>query len=351
MKILIIGAGLLGASLAFRLARAGGEVTVIEAARPASAASGRSFGWINASFYADAAHHRLRAEAMRAHHRLQREMALPAPRWQGALWWEDQGQGFDQMQADLAALGYPADPVTAEQIAALEPALAHPPARALHFVTEGATDAAALTHALLAASGARVLSGLAAKGLIQTGGRVSGVASAIGPLIADHTILAAGVATPQLLHSIGLDLPMLQRPGLILRSDPVAFRITHILVTPEQEIRQTADGSLIAPCAAHHQSDPSESIAEGAAQTTLANLSDLFGSKISLAQTLIGHRPVPGDTLPVLGQACDGLSLAVMHSGVTLAAFAAEALADQILGQGADALWQPYAPARLLRAL
>ncbi len=50
MKLLILGAGLLGACLAYRLTRAGVAVTVAEATTPASGASGSSFGWINASF-------------------------------------------------------------------------------------------------------------------------------------------------------------------------------------------------------------------------------------------------------------------------------------------------------------
>lgn len=347
MKILIIGAGILGASAAYHLARKGAEVTVLEATAPAAAASGRSFGWINASFYANPAHHRLRVEAMAAHHRLGADLGQPD--WQGTLWFEDQGAGFDAMQADLTALGYPVEALTRSQIAALEPALKAPPARALHFPAEGATDAAALTTALLAASGAKLLSGIAAKGLLETGGRITGARTAIGPMLADHTVLAAGTATPAVLHSIGLDLPLLTRPGLILRTKPTKLRLRHIIVSPEQEIRQTPDGSLIAPCAANHQADSSETIAEGAAEATLANLRALFSDSIELADTRIGHRPVPFDTLPVLGPAREGLSLAVMHSGVTLAAFAGEALAALIMGQGVPALWAPYDPARLLR--
>ena len=60
MKILILGAGLIGACLAYRLTRAGCAVTVVEGATPASGASGSSFGWINASFYLNPAHHHLR---------------------------------------------------------------------------------------------------------------------------------------------------------------------------------------------------------------------------------------------------------------------------------------------------
>ncbi len=306
MKVLIIGAGMIGAATAFRLGRAGAEVTVLEAAKPAAAASGRSFGWINASFFANPAHHHLRVAAMAAHHRLQADLPDCAPNWQGTLWWEDEGAGFEAMQTELRDLGYPVEPLTRAEVAAAEPALRKPaqPRPALSL-REGAVEPAALTRALLAASGAKLLSGIAAKSLLTQGGRVTGARSPIGPFTADHTVLAAGVATPALLHSIGLDLPMLTRPGLLLRTKPVALRLNHILVTPEQEIRQIPDGSLLAPCAANHQADSAETIpdASAARAATLANLRGLFGA-VSEAETLLGHRPVPGDTLP--GSRCRG---------------------------------------------
>ena len=70
MKVVVVGAGIIGASVAYQLAKAGAQVTVIDGAGVAAGATGRSFGWINASFHADAAHFRLRAESMAAYHRL-----------------------------------------------------------------------------------------------------------------------------------------------------------------------------------------------------------------------------------------------------------------------------------------
>lgn len=90
-KIIVIGAGLVGASLAYELVRRGREVTVIEAELPAGQASGRSFGWINASFALNDAHFALRVAGMAAHERL--SSALPGfHRVSGCLWWEEQGK-------------------------------------------------------------------------------------------------------------------------------------------------------------------------------------------------------------------------------------------------------------------
>lgn len=341
MKILILGAGLLGASLAYRMTRAGCTVTVAEAATPASGASGSSFGWINASFYLTPHHHHLRVAAIAAHHRLATDLTLSAPTWSGTLWFESGGEALTRLLTDLTDLNYP---VTRHpNPATLEPALLAPPPEALTFPGEGATDPAALTLALLTASGATLLRHTPATALMTHNGQIIGAQTATGPLHADHTILATGTGTPTLLRSIGLDLPMVHRPGLILRTNPVPFRLNHILVTPHQEIRQLADGSLLTPCAAGHQADASEAIPDTALQDTLTHLTALLGP-VTPAETRRALRPVPADGLPVLGQAAPGLSLAVMHSGVTLAPLAAEALTAEINGQPPHPLWWPYRP-------
>ena len=352
-SVLIIGAGIVGASLAFHLSRQGAAVTVLEAATPASAASGRSFGWINASFHESPAHHHLRVAAMAAHHRLAALLPNHAPNWQGTLWFEDEGAGFDRKAAELAALGYPTTQLTSTEIAVLEPHLARRPTRALHFATEGAVDPAALTRALLAASGAKVLCGIAAKSLIKAGGQIKGARTAIGPFTADHTVLATGVATPALLAPLGLDLPMLRRPGIMVYSKPVSWRLNHILVTADQEIRQDPSGALLAPGVANHQADASEFIADpaGMAEATLIRLRVLFDAPVELDRFALGYRPVPGDGMPLIGAVQSGLSMAVMHSGLTLSALAGETLAREILGQGDMSLLADFRPRRLLKPL
>ena len=140
-RIAIIGAGIVGAAIAYRLAEAGQNVTVIEAGAPASGASGRSFGWINASFFADEAHFKLRSEGIAAWRRL----SMPDVRWPGCLWFEDEGAGFDQMAAALFEMGYPVERLDGEAVALAEPGLATPPSRALRFAGEGVGEARVAT--------------------------------------------------------------------------------------------------------------------------------------------------------------------------------------------------------------
>ena len=63
---MIVGAGILGASLAYALSQRGQDVTVLEQSLPASAASSKSFAWLNANFPDTAAYFELRREEWRA---------------------------------------------------------------------------------------------------------------------------------------------------------------------------------------------------------------------------------------------------------------------------------------------
>ena len=350
----VLGAGIIGAAIAHRLARRGARVTVIDAGLAAHGASGRSFGWINASFYLTPAHFHLRHAAMAAHRALAVELDLPTlpP---GCLWFESQGADLDAQAETLSELGYPVQVLTRAQIAALEPDLPNPPPRALRFPTESATDLAALTQRLLTSAshhGAQVWLGTPVLALHESRGRVTGVDTAQGPVQADHVILATGTATPALLAPLGLTFPMLHRPGAILRTAPVALRLSHILATPGQELRQDAMGRLLAPASANHQADSADQITDSAADltaTTLARLRAILpGQDIRAEQVLLAARPVPGDGLPAIGPVLPGLSMAVMHSGATLAPLAADLLVAELLGNHQSPELAPFRPDRLL---
>lgn len=348
---LILGAGITGAALAHRLSSLGGRVTVLEAGLPANVASGRSFGWVNASFFLSEAHFHLRHAAMQAHQALAQELGLdPSP--QSCLWYEEAGADFDHRHGLLARLGYPLRLLDRAGIGALEPQLANPPDRALLFPTEQAVDLIALTEALLAAAtakGAAVITGTRADALITAQGRVTGIRSGDATLTADHVILATGTGTPALLQPLGLKFPMLHCPGAIFRSQPLPRLLSHILATPEQEVRQDAAGRLIAPASAAHQSDSAETTAAPATlmAETLARLRGLFpAADIRPDRITLAERPVPGDGLPAIGAVLPGLSMAVMHSGATLAPHVANLMATEVMGQGDAADLRPFRPAR-----
>lgn len=345
--VIVIGAGVIGASVAYHLAHGGAQVTVVDGGL--AAASGTSFGWINASFYADVAHHRLRVAGMAAYGRL--GLADVPLRMAGALWWEEQGGALRSMHRDLVALGYPVEQLTGAQASALEPDLRGVPRDVLRFPSEGAAEVSALAAALIHASGARLVTGLAVTGLVETAGRIGGVATSGGVMNADHVVVAAGIGSPDILASVGVALPMLTRPGVLVRTTPVAATINSVLVTPHGEMRQMPDGRILASAVAGHQGDSASQVTENASDIgarVLDWMQPMIDERLDWDRVAQAYRPVPKDGLPVIGAVGPkGLHVAVMHSGVTLAAITGEAVAAEVLGQGGyDDLLAPYRPHR-----
>jgi len=65
-RYVVIGAGVLGACVAARLAEAGATVTLLEQDQPASAATRWSFAWLNSNDKAPLPYHELNHAGMRA---------------------------------------------------------------------------------------------------------------------------------------------------------------------------------------------------------------------------------------------------------------------------------------------
>jgi len=74
VKTIVIGAGVMGASVAYRLAQAGAAVTVLEATRIGGGTSGISFAWTNAHKKPPKPYHDLNVAGMKAHGSMRRRL-------------------------------------------------------------------------------------------------------------------------------------------------------------------------------------------------------------------------------------------------------------------------------------
>jgi len=349
-KIIVIGAGIIGAFAAYQLQKAGAEVLVLDAGTASATAA--SFGWINASFYLDDDHFQLRTDAIAAYRDLANDIALPV-RWSGCLCFENQGDAFDTQADALSALGYAFTQIDAQQFAGLVPRFEKPPARSLLFEQEAVAESGELARALLDAAiqmGARVAHGVFVQGFDVTRSRVTGVRTNAGVLAADHVVSAVGTATEQLLQDIDVALPMLTRPAVVVRTKPVAPLMSHVLVTEIGEVRQCADGTLLMPAAFSHQGDQSEKLLDAidrVADDAIARLQALFPEiPLAWSQATLAHRPVPQDQRPAVGPVAEGLYVACMHSGVTLGALMGEQIATEVLNGPSNETAKRLAPYR-----
>lgn len=351
--IVIVGTGVVGASIAFYLARDGARVTLIEAGEPGGVATRASWAWINASWGNSGSYFSFRLRSMQEWRRLAEEVPGLGLRWPGGLIWDLPLADLEAFAVEHGSWGYGIRRITRGDALAIEPGLADPPQFALHVADEGVVEPLAATLALLDAAKARsaLLRREHARELVLRNGRVIGVATDNGIATADRVIVAAGVDTPRLAATAGLTIPLETPPGLLVHSKPAPRCLNGLVMAAELHMRQTAEGRLVAGSdfvGADPGDDP-EATARDLFSRMAAMLKD--GSRLDYDFHSVGYRPTPADGLPIINSApgVGGLSIAVMHSGITNAPAVGLFMAREILKDEAVGDLAPYRLARFTK--
>lgn len=349
--IVVVGAGIIGASVAWHLTRAGARVTIVEAGGPGGVATPASFAWINASWGNPEPYFRLRTRSMREWTRLAGDCPGIELRWTGGLLWDLPPDQLDSYAREHGAWGYGMRVVDRAGIARIEPKLADPPPKAVHVPEEGAAEPAPAARALVADAvrkGAVLIEATAVRRLVMEGGSVAGIETSAGVIRADAVAVAAGAGTPALAATAGVDVPLATPPGLLVHSRPAGPLLNGLVLAERLHMRQTADGRIVAG-SDFGGADPGADAAETARALFEAVQAMLDGgARLGFDRYTVGYRPTPADGFPVIGPAAGvgGLYLAVMHSGITLAPAVGLFAAAELLGGEPEPLLAPYRPAR-----
>jgi glycine/D-amino acid oxidase-like deaminating enzyme len=333
--VVVVGAGIVGASVAYHLARRGVAVTVLDRVlAPAAGVTGDSFGWIGDSggdWPGGAAD--LRGSVRADYRRLEAEVPGVAVRWTGSLAWRHAGVP----PGDGARLARGQRWLGRSEVAALEPNLQDPPERAVWTPTDGGVDPVRTTEALVQAAralGARVVFGAGVASLRVVRGRVEGVVCAAGFYPASTVVLAAGTGVGALCAPLGVELPVAAQPAVLARVGAPPGLVRTILDTPEFEAREDRDGHLLV-AVPHGEQEVSGPALQRRVRHTLARLESSFSGagRLRLLGHGVGRRPMPVGG-PVVGYVTPDEStyVAVMHSAVTLAPTVGRLVADELVG-------------------
>ncbi|MWA08500.1 NAD(P)/FAD-dependent oxidoreductase [Streptomyces sp. BA2] len=327
--VVVVGAGIVGSSVAYHLARRSIPVTLLEQGpAPATGVTGDSFAWIRGSGgHWPGGAKDLREYALADYRRLEQELPQVAVRRTGSLSWagtpaEDSRPGPGQFR------------IGRSDIAALEPNLRHPPDQAIHTPSDAGVDPTALAHALVTAAGAHgatVLHETAVTSLQVTNGRVEGVLTSTGLHAAATVVLTAGTNIPKLCKPLPADLAIAASPATLARVTAPPGLVKTIVARPDFEVREVRDGNLL--LVVPHV-EGGAATCEQAAQDTLQRLKAAFqgSDQCRLLGYRTGRRPMPAHG-PVIGYATNDQSVyvAVMHSAITLAPTAGRLIADELV--------------------
>ena len=356
--VAVIGAGIVGSSIAYNLARSGCQVTIVEKGLPAARASGTTFGWINAAYANQPpSYQELRRYSLEEYRRISEDVPLPI-RWGGSLEWiaDDAGQRrmIDEVEAFRKATDAPTSIVDAERAREIEPNLSIADDRRLAWSTDdGAIDSAAATQALFDRAiqyGAEPLL-LSEVDRIYSRRRQVRVRTSFKTLEVDLAVVAAGIGTAELAETTDERVDSIEKstPGIIVTTDPIERVINTVLYGPDIHLHQLADGSVMigekagTPDSETHrlamagrpQDFPDDAVASQHAVRLLDRAREIVPalSAVRRAHVRIGWRPMPADGLPIIGHGgkAPNVYFATMHSGVSLAPIVGRLAAEEIL--------------------
>lgn len=351
-RIAVVGGGIMGASIAYHLAKRGAEVHLLEKRAPATGATANSFAWINAGSKRPRGYYELNHLGMAGWRRLERELG---PRlvmqWGGTLQWQAEAaraEAFKKGVLSQQALGYNTRVVEAAEMRALVPALDPGPVAAASFCDEeGTVDPVAATQLLLEAAkahGAVVRHPVTVSAFDFEGANVRGIRAAGETIAVDAVVLATGVDMPELGGMLGLKVPMEESPGLLAHTKPHARLLERILVGPGMTMKQLPNGEIVT--GVDFGGSPSRDT--GAAMgRTLLDGGSRFVPKLkdaTLDRVTLGFRVLPADGQPIIGRPVSrpNVYLAAMHSGITLSPAVGQLAAIELLDQVDVDLLQPY---------
>ncbi len=356
-RIVVVGAGVVGSSLAFRLAQAGQMVTLIDRGEPGWGTTGSSFAWTNANTKTPEDYFALNVAGMRAWLDLRDELGeTPWFSEGGNLVWVTGDAG--ELEARIARLrswGYPAEWLSRAEAAELEPALRieDEVEQAAYFPSESWVDGPGMTRAMVDEArkhGAATRFASQVTAIERDGGRVSGVRLAGGESIAaDLVVNCAGSGADVIARLAGRNLPLAPTRGLIVRASHAGGQVGRVVHTPRVHLRPDGDLLMLHHGDADAGIERGDSPAEWAAELLrrAAGYAPALASA-RVSRWSIGVRPIPADgrTSAGLVSAISGYAEVVTHSGVTLGPLLATLVARQIVDGETDPLLAPFSPDR-----
>lgn len=361
MRVVVIGAGLVGNLASLRLAQAGAEVTILERAVPGAEASSAAAGILAAQSEASADGPRF--DLTLASRELHAELAAELRERVGI----DVGYrrcGVIEAARDAEHLariahhaqwqrarGLSANVLDARGLRELEPGLAEGFVGGVHFPDEGAVDAARLVGAVAQAAaraGATFRTGVTVRGVRVEGGVARGVDTDAGLIEGDAVVVAAGAWSG--LVAGALKDPDAVRPArgqvVALETRPVPLRGVvfvpggYLVPRPEGEVLVGSTLEFVGYQRGVTVSGMSKLLA--LASGAVPSLADAV-----IARSWSNFRPFSADGAPLVGFGeARGLVVATGHhrSGIVLAPVTAEIVRDLVLHGSTRheaAVWSP----------
>jgi sarcosine oxidase subunit beta len=364
--VIVVGGGLIGTSIAYYLKKSGAAVILVDAKDIASGTSGSCDRAIMLQSKKPGPTLDLAIESAALYRELEEELEsdLEYRKCGGMIIieTEEELEAMKHMVSHQQKAGMDVKLISGEEARERQPGLSENVLGSTWWEHDAEVNPLRVSFAMAAGArrlGAKLKLGSPVQDIITENNRVIGVETEKEKLFADAVVVAAGVWTPSLFKSLGVEVPIIPRQGQILVSERLpSFLQTGILSASyianklkQSEDRETADpygvglaigqthsGSLLIGGSRRfvgYNTDTNPEIAQKIGETAVKAFPQL--AKARIIRAFAGLRPYTPDAKPILGplDGIDGLYIAAGHEGdgVALAPITGKVMAGMVCGE------------------
>ena len=359
--VAVVGGGLVGAAVAWGLARLGERIVMLDEADDAKRASRGNFalvwvqskglgmaeyaGWTvrSSNAWAGFADELRRETGIDVH--FERPGGFHLALSEREL--DTRAQTLMRLHNQPRMIGYETQILDATAVRRMLPDIGPEVVGGSYCPLDGHVNSQRLLRALhtgFAQNGGRYLPGCRVNGIGARNGSFR-MSTPMGEIVAGKVVLAAGNANMTLAPMVGLSAPMLPERGQIIVTQRTDRFLTHPVVT----IRQTDEGTIMIGDSKEESTDPAGMTPE--INTIMAQrAARMFPrlAKLNVVRTWAAIRVMTQDGFPIYEQSrtAPGAFVVTCHSGVTLAANHALAIAPMIANGSLEPELAPFSAGR-----
>lgn len=340
--VVIIGGGVIGASIAFHLAERKIKVVLLERGDLASGTSGACDGLVFLQSKKPGVHLKLAMASKARFDELQDQLPRPIEyENHGGLVVIESEAEQEAMRAfvvEQRRIGLDVSLLDGREARELEPQLSRHIQGATYSPLDGQVNPIALTFGLALGAeglGAEIATGAVVTGITVQRQRVRAVSTNRGTVETEAVVNAAGVFAPEIGRMVGLEIPIKPRRGQLLVTERCDRIVRRCMISagyiaakfdPElagrsgegMSLEQTASGNLLLGSTREFVGFDRRTSLEGL-QRIAARVSRILPclEKINIIRSFAGLRPYTPDGLPILGpvEVPKGFFMAAGHEG------------------------------------
>ncbi len=356
-EVVVVGAGAVGTSVAYHLAKRGRRVIVVDRGGIGAGTSAATFAliWVHSKEPAHYMELSLRSAKMFPPlvRELDADVHLDQPGGLALCMTEDDlANGHAMVARQSASPLFEGRVIDAAETHRLQPGLSREVLGATYSPHDGHIDSIRYVTALARGArrlGVEFLTYTEVTGIELKDGTVGGVLTTQGRVAAPHVVNAAGPYAAAIAGMVGVDLPVYPVRGQVL----VTLPMPRTLRMPMSGARQNPTG--------HFFLGFTREDADYDTRVTTAGIRSIVRGAVRripmlkdarLLRAFAGIRSMPADGLPCLGPVprVPGFYIAVSHSGITLSPLHGRVMADLICDGRTEIPIAPYDPLRPQRA-